>query len=338
MPFGTAFAVVSPVRTLKTVFLILGALLLGYLVYRVGTGPVLETLAKLAWWQFVIVCLPYALISAFDTLGWRFAFARNRAPFLPLYGARLAGEALNLVTALGSVGGEAVKTWLVRRHVSYEESIPAVVIAKTTITMSQALFLVIGIALAWSVLDVGSTMLRGMLWLLVVEVLAVAGFVAAQVFGLVARGGRLLKTFGVVKDTAYANTLDKALRRYYTTEWRRLVLSVGFHLLGWLLGAVETFIMLWALGVDVPVFTATVVEALGSGVRFASFMVPASLGALEGANAAAFEALGYGAGVGLAFSFVRRARQIVWVVIGLAVMAVMRWTAGSEVAADARPA
>jgi uncharacterized membrane protein YbhN (UPF0104 family) len=101
---------------------------------------------------------------------------------------------------------------------------------------------------------------------------------------------------------------------------------------------VETFIMLWALGVDVPVLTATVIEALGSGVRFASFMVPASLGALEGANAAAFEALGYGASVGLAFSFVRRARQIVWVVIGLAVMAVMRWTAGSEVAADVRPA
>ncbi len=325
-------------RTLKTVFLILGAVLLGVLVYRVGTGPVLETLGKLAWWQFLVVCLPYALIMAVDTLGWRFAFTRDRTPFLPLYGARLAGEALNVVTALGSVGGEAVKTWLVRRHVSYEESIPAAVIAKTTITIAQALFLLIGIALAWSVLDVGSVLLRGMLWLLVVEVLAVGGFVAAQVFGLVARGGRLLRTFGVVKDTAYAATLDKALRGYYFTEWRRLALSVGFHLLGWLLGAVEAFIMLWALGVDAPLLTATVIEALGSGVRFATFLVPASLGAFEGANAAAFEALGFGAGVGLAFSFVRRARQIVWVVIGLAVMGLMRWAGGSEVAPDARPA
>ena len=325
-------------RILKTLFLVLGAILIAALIYRIGTGPVLETLAKLAWWQFIVVCVPYALITAVDTLGWRFAFARDRTPFLPLYGARLAGEALNVVTALGSVGGEAVKTWLVRRHVSYEESIPATVIAKTTITMAQALFLLVGIALAWSVLDVGSAVLRAMLWLLVVEVLAVGGFVGAQVFGLVARGGRLLRTFGVVKDTAYANTLDEALRTYYFTQWRRLALSVGFHLLGWLLGAVEAFIMLWALDIDASVITATVIEALGSGVRFATFLVPASLGAFEGANAAAFDALGFGAGVGLAFSFVRRARQIVWVVLGLAVMGVMRWTSGSEGAPDVRPA
>lgn len=335
--FGTSFARVKGVRTLKTVFLVLGALLLAYLVYRIGTGPVVEALGRLAWWQFVIVCLPYAVIMAADTLGWRFAFARDRTPFLPLYGARLAGEALNVVTALGSVGGEAVKTWLVRHHVSYEESIPAVVIAKTTITIAQALFLLIGIAFAWSVLEVGSVVLRGMLWLLVVEVLAVGGFVAAQVFGLVARAGRLLAAFGVVKDSAYATTLDTALRRYYFTEWRRLGLSVGFHLLGWLLGAVEAFIMLWALGIDASLLTAAVIEALGSGVRFATFLVPASLGAFEGANAAAFQAIGFGAGVGLAFSFVRRARQIVWVVIGLAVMALMRWAGGSDAAPDPRP-
>jgi len=63
--------------------------------------------------------------------------------------------------------------------------------------------------------------------------------------------------------------------------------------------------------------TATAIEALGSGVRFATFLVPASLGAFEGANAAAFGALGFGAGAGLAFSFVRRARQVAWVVIGV---------------------
>ena len=99
------------VRALKTVFLILGAGLLGVLVYRVGAGPILETLGRLAWWQFVLICLPYALVMAADTLGWRFAFARDRAPFWRLYGARLVGEALNVVTAVGAGrrrGGEGV--------------------------------------------------------------------------------------------------------------------------------------------------------------------------------------------------------------------------------------
>jgi uncharacterized protein (TIRG00374 family) len=312
-------------RTLKTVLLVLGALLVAVLVYRVGAGPILATMGRLSWWQFVLVCLPYAVITAFDTLGWRFAFARDRAPFWRLYGARVVGEALNIVTAVGQVGGEAAKAWLVRRDVSYEESIPSIVIAKTTITIAQALFLLIGIVFAWTVLDVDSQILGWMLWLLVVEVAAVAGFFGAQLSGLIARAGRLLKTFGVVEDASRATQLDEALRGYYRHEWRRFALSVAFHLAGWLLGALEAFVMLWALGIDASLVTATVIEALGSGVRFATFLVPASLGAFEGANAAAFGALGFGAGAGLAFSLVRRARQIVWVVVGLAVLLAMRW-------------
>jgi len=198
----------SAMRAVKAVFLVLGAVLLGVLVYRVGAAPILETLRRLTWWQFALVCLPYAVIMAADTLGWRFAFARDRAPFHRLYGARLAGEALNIVTALGAVGGEAAKAWLLRRDVTYEESVPSVVIAKTSITLAQALFLVVGLAVAWSVLPPGMDILRVMTWLLLGEVLAVAGFVGVQVSGLVARGGRLLRLVGAIADTAYAETLE----------------------------------------------------------------------------------------------------------------------------------
>jgi hypothetical protein len=163
-----------------------------------------------------------------------------------------------------------------------------------------------------------------MLWLLGVEIVAVAGFFAAQVSGLVARGGRLLTRFGVLSDASHAHALDRALRGYYRRHWGRFALSVAFHLAGWVLNAMEAWVMLWALDVDASAVTAAVIEALGSGVRFATFLVPASLGPLEGANAAAFGALGFGAGAGLAFSLVRRARQAVWVGIGVVVLLVMR--------------
>jgi glycosyltransferase 2 family protein len=312
-------------RAIKILFLVLGGLLLGVLVYRVGASPILQTLARLTWWQFALVCLPYAIITAVDTLGWRFAFARDRAPFHRLYGARLAGEALNIVTALGAVGGEAAKAWLVRRDVSYEESVPSVVIAKTSITVAQALFLVVGLLVAWYLLPPGTELLRLMTWLLLVEVLAVAGFVGAQLAGLVARGGRLLQMVGAIADTAYAETLDRALRGYYRRQWRRLVLSLFFHLAGWLLGVLDAMVILWALGFDASLAAATVIETFGSGVRFATFLVPANLGSSEAANAGAFAGLGLSAAAGLAFSFVRRARQAVWVALGLAVLAVMRW-------------
>lgn len=314
-------------RALKLVLLVLGIAAIVYAIHRIGWAPILEALARLTWWQLALLCLPYAVITAVDTLGWRYAFPRDPAPFLRLVGARLAGEALNLVTALGSMGGEAVKAWLIRRDVTYEASVPSVVIAKTTLTIAQALFLLIGVALAWSLLATDSRVISAMVWLLVVEIAAVAGFVGVQVVGIVGRAGRLLQWFGVVQRQDYAQRLDAALRDYYRRDWRRLALSTGCHLAGWLLGAVEAYLILFFLAIPADLVTATVIEALGAGVRFAAFLVPASLGAFESANAAAFEAMGLGAGAGLAFSFVRRARQVVWIGIGLVVLVTMGWLA-----------
>jgi uncharacterized protein (TIRG00374 family) len=314
-------------RLVKVGLSIVGLAVIAWSIHHIGWAPVLEALARLTWWQVVLVCLPYAAIMAVDTLGWRFAFPGDAAPFCRLFGARLAGEALNLVTAVGSVGGEAVKAWLIRRDVAYAESVPSVVIAKTTITIAQALFLLIGVALAWTMPATDSRVITAMLWLLVVEVAAVAGFVAVQVVGVVGRAGRLLEWFGVVRRDDYAQQLDAALRDYYRRDWRRLSLSTGFHLGGWLLGAVEAYLILFFLGISADLVTATVIEALGAGVRFATFLIPASLGAFESANAAAFEAMGLGAGAGLAFSFVRRARQIGWIGVGLLVLVSMGWLA-----------
>src|SRR3989442_8095183 len=109
-------------RFVRRLPLLAGAILLAVLVPRVGAEPVLEPLRALAWWQFVIICLPYGVIAAVDTLGWRFAFARDGAPFWRLYGARLAGEALNVVTAAGSGGGEGGKAWARGRGGSHPAS------------------------------------------------------------------------------------------------------------------------------------------------------------------------------------------------------------------------
>src|SRR5262249_57420611 len=107
-------------------------------------------------------------------------------------------------------------------------------------------------------------------------------------------------------------------------EWQLFGLSAGFHLLGWLMGAVETWLFLHVLQIPASLTTALVIETLGSAVRFATFFIPGSLGALEGANTAAFVALGLGAPAGLAFSLLRRLRQVVWIALGVLVLLLAR--------------
>jgi uncharacterized protein (TIRG00374 family) len=311
------------VKTLKRLFLLGSAVLLAALVYHVGAEPILRAVARLTWWQFALALLPSGAAGVCDR--WRFAFARDRTPFRRLYGARLAGEAMNLVTALGPVGGEPVKAWLVRRHVAYQESVPALLVAKTSETLAMTLFLLIGIVVAWGTGVVGSRLLLVMLGLFVMQLVGVGGFVLTQTTGLLGRVGRRLARIGIVTEMAHAEQFDAILRGYYRRARGRFAVAVGCYLLGWLCTTLEAFVILAMLGVGMSAAGVVVIDTFGSGVRFVTFFIPGSLGTLESAYAAVFEAMGLTAAIALAFSFVRRALQVVWIVIGLSVLVGMRW-------------
>jgi len=311
------------VRAFRSLSTVIGLAILGILVALVGKDETLAATARALGWQSLLVCLPFALIMAVDTLGWRYAFAYDRVPFLRLMAARVAGEAVNVMSAVAPVGGDAIKVWFLRPHVPYRESVASVIIAKTTITLSQALFLFLGVAVALA-LSVDARLVAAMLWLLLVELVGAGGFLLVQVTGLLGRGARRLARFGKLKAIASAENLDQTLQSFYRRQWRRFSLSMGFHLLGWLMGVLETWLFLKVLHVPASLATAVVIETLGSAVRFATFFMPGSLGALEGANAAAFAALGFGAQAGLAFSLLRRLRQVVWIGLGVLVLLVAR--------------
>jgi uncharacterized protein (TIRG00374 family) len=313
-------------RIARLVLTAIGAALFVGLVVEIGPAAIAASFAELSWRLLIVLWFPFALITVFDTLGWKLAFQRDRVPFHSLLLARMAGEAVNSTTPTASIGGEAVKAWLLRATVPLEESLPSVIIAKTTITIAQALFLLVGIAVAWPLGSGLSPLIRVMSWMLVAEVIGVGGFVAVQVFGGAGRTGRLLSRFGIIKDGASSRDLarlDDVLVTFYRQHPGRLTLSLLFHFLGWAFSAVEVYMVLHFLGLDVSVRTALVIEAFGTGVRFASFMVPAHLGALEGGHVATFVALGLGSPVGLTFSLVRRVREMAWTGVGFLALSLL---------------
>ena len=309
---------------LRIVLLVGGLGILIWLILRVGPSAIASALMRVTSWQLALICVIHGLALALDTLGWRYAFPRDRVPFSTLLAARTAGEAINLVSALASVGGEAVKAWLLRESVPYEESVPSVIVAKTAAVVAQALFLLLGLAMATTMLAWHSQVMAGMLWLLVIEIVAVSGFLATQLTGLIGRTGRLLAAFGLLRADTSVTRLDEDLRGYYRSHWPRFLTSIGWHSLGCAMAVIETWVIMASIAAPSSAPIAIVIDSLGSGIRFATFLVPASLGALESGNAAAFAALGLGAGAGLAFSLVRRARQAVWIGAGICLLVVMR--------------
>lgn len=313
-------------RALRIALVLVGVVLLVAMIAWNDPAAILASIRRLGWGLLLVIVFPAALVMFFDTLGWRFAFAHDRVPFPTLVTVRLAGEAFNMATPTAALGGEAVKAWLLRGVVPLEESLPSVIVAKTTITIAQGLFLLIGVAIAWTTAMPDSTLLRVMQWLLVVEALGLAGFVIGQTAGLLGRVERLLDRLGwhPGRGRGVLERVDDVLARFYRGQPWRLTLSIAFHLIAWLLGVIETYLILHLLDIPVSLTTATFIEAFGAAIKFATFLIPASLGALEGGYAATFVALGLAASTGVSFSLVRRLREAAWVAIGLLAFALMR--------------
>ena len=312
-------------KVLRVVLLLVGLGLLVLLVIENDPAAIMDSVRRLSWRILIILVFPMSLVMALDALGWRYAFLRDRVRFGPLLATRPAGEAFNIVTPTAALGGEVVKAWLLRDRVPLEESVPSVIIAKTTITIAQGIFLLLGVALAVATLA-GSRLLLAMEWLVALEVIALALFILMQTRGLVGWSARLLDRLGIrrMSGSSTAARVDAALADFYRREPRRLALSILFHLAAWVLGIAETWLILWFLGIPVSWTTATVIEAFGTGIRFATFLIPGSIGAQEGGYVVTFVALGLRGADGVTFGLVRRFRELVWVGIGLLLFAAMR--------------
>ena len=308
------------VERFRLLLALAGIIVVGYLIVRVGPVAVWSIFRDLSWRVVLILVFPTCLAVVADTLGWYFTFVTLPHSFGRLVGMRLAGEAVNQITPTASVGGDLVRALLLRPEVPLREAVASVIADKTTGVTSQVLLLLAGLLVARFALPVPDTVLLVMAGTLILEILCVAGFVVVQLRGMVGGGGRLMAKLRIPlsreRQVALDGT-DRALRSLYVLRGRGLLVSVLCHFVGATLGTLELYLFVRFLGVPISIPTAFTVGALGTAVKFFSFMVPSSLGALEGGNVAIFAAFGLGQATGLSYSLVRRMREIVWIAAGI---------------------
>ena len=115
---------------------------------------------------------------------------------------------------------------------------------------------------------------------------------------------------------APSEEVGPAIARIFASD--RLALCFTIHLLGWVLGAGETWAIFALMGIPVTLLQAVVIDSLVGGIRTFAFMIPASAGVQEGAYVLVCALFGIGPAGAVAFSLARRAREVV---LGLPVLA-----------------
>ncbi|MGD9850075.1 MAG: flippase-like domain-containing protein [Nitrospirales bacterium] len=310
---------------LKLIFLILGFAALVGMIFHIGLAPILHTLSQLSPWAITVILLPMILVYALEAFGWQLTLGSHARliGFPRLFGIRMAGESVNVTTPTAYVGGEPLKAYLLKQYgVPMVDGLASVVTAKTTMTLAQVFFILLGLALAFWIIGDSEGSGLAMVISLGVLIFGVGLFVLLQRYGIgmgilaILRACRIKLAFFEARESKLLE-LDATIRNFYSHHRRRFFIALGTFFVAWLAETLEVYAILFFLNVGVDVWTAISIAALTVFIKGGTFFIPGSLGAQEGGYTLLLMSFGYSEVTGLTFALIRRLREILWIVIGL---------------------
>jgi len=309
---------------LTLVLLLLGVAVLCGLLLHIGPSVLVAEMRTLGP-NLLWVLLPSVAVYMLDALGWRYTLGRhaNTISFGRLFMTRMAGEAVNFTTPGLYLGGEPMKAYLLSRyHVPLVDGMASVVTAKTTMTFAEIIFIMIGVGLSAVLLGHSGDLLMPSLVGLGLMGFGVGLFVAVQrgglFMGLLLALERLGVTIAWLQARAHKlQALDEAISAFYQQDRRGFVCSFLAFFAGWMMGAVEVYLILYFLGLPVDWPTAVALESLAVFAKGGTAFIPGSVGGQEAGTVLLFVAFGFAEASGVTFAIARRLREIVWIAFGL---------------------
>jgi uncharacterized protein (TIRG00374 family) len=311
-------------RGLRVAVFVAGLGAIAALAALVGWEPIIANLGRIGGFFFVLLAV-YAAAQVAFTLGWWAIVGRpHPISFGELFAAYLAGDSVNYFTG---VGGEPVKAHLLRSKMGFGRAFATIWVNRNADVLAQWLYLFGGAAVALTHFSLPPVarylVLAG---LLLLGGLAL-GFTRMQRRGFFGPILRKLMRFRPLASRLHhledhTHALDDRIRVYYHREEHRtqFAIAVGWGLLGWCGGLVETWIVLRLLSPDHGFAAAFAIEALAMLLNSMLLFIPAKIGSAEGVRVAVATLVGLTPAQGAAYALVRRARELIWLAPGVIIL------------------
>jgi uncharacterized protein (TIRG00374 family) len=317
----------SPRSWIKALLTGVGVLLFFYLVRRIGFKTLGANLSRFGPW-FLLTCLLGAVYFLLQAWAWwliQKGFFR-RVPLRLLFRIKIISAAINLMLPSASLGGDAMRAFMIKKNVPLKEGIPSVLFDKTVEFIASTFFLICGFFLGLFTLRLPKTLTIPLIVSLGITATGTLLLILAQKIGV----KRILMRLGALipggrgwieKRESHLEALDQNLRLLYTRSNRKAILPFVLHVLGRLLGTVEVLIILAVLRAPVnfiQAFFICTVVTVGNSIFF---ILPGQWGVMESIHILVLQSLGYPAAIGLSLSVIRRIRSLIFVGLGLILFA-----------------
>jgi uncharacterized membrane protein YbhN (UPF0104 family) len=312
-----------PMRRVETYFILIAIAFYAWFLTHYGPGQVIGYV-RMAGWGLALTISLETLSRIANTLGWRVTIEHYppKLRFVELFAARIGGEAVDYVTPSAQLGGQFVMALDVREKLRMPLGLATVIVASLAEAIGQIAFISIALVTSLRLVPVAASLYWSIVGGFALAVGLAGGFFFVQMKRPFSHLWRAATRFDIARIhtdeiRGSADEADAALLDFYARHRGRLIASCLCYAAAWSFGPLEIYILLRLLHQPASLQIVLLVEAVGLLIERATFLIPAKLVSQEGGKALILGMLGYPPGIGFAVGFLRRIKEMVWVLFGL---------------------
>jgi hypothetical protein len=320
--------------------LCLGIILIAYLFSQVDLAGAIDRISTIGF-SSLFILLPYLALHVLETIAWFMLFPGSTVPikFFKLLKIQLIAETVSMTLPAGVAVGEPLRPFLCLRFmgIPVPSGVASVAIRKLMLGVAQGIYTVFCAMLGFSFLQSVSINMLGFHGLGYIMIGAGSVvfliFLALLLLLLDGKAAQKLHTFLMLvpfkkaqkwllsKESSFQDT-DVELKSFSGPFSRRLLPIMLIYVLAWFMLAIESYIILNLLGIQITFIQVLAIDASLTMLRVLFFFIPSGLGVQDLGYMAFFQALGIHdfLAYGGAFVLVRRFKELLWYAFGYGIM------------------
>jgi uncharacterized membrane protein YbhN (UPF0104 family) len=320
-------------KAYKALFMAIGIFSLGYMIYGTGLLVIWENINRTGIW-FLPVIGSWLVIYILNALAFRAIIREPQLPetnmsFWSVLRLTISGYAINYITPFVALGGEPYRILELKPTLGIQKATSSVLLYSLMHMFSHVLFWLASIVLIVAVVPLSDVMLAGCGILLVVGLVLGYWFINVYKKGFTVSTFRLLEKVPFIKHKAREFALknaenlyevDEQIRVLYSDRRNAFYASLFYEFAGRVIGCLEIYFTAHAIGMEMTLAQSLIVSSGSSLFANLIFFFPMQLGTREGGLALALRSVGLPAAQGIFIGVVLRIREIVWIMIGLALI------------------
>jgi hypothetical protein len=311
-------------------FALLGLLLFAYFVRKAGLSQIIDSIKRLGL-GFLLILAISSVRQVVRSLAWMRCFELPyRLRFRDAFAARVMGDALGNIVPLASVAvSEPSKAAFVANRVPLLASLSALALENIFYSLSVAIFIFSGTVALLLAFPLKPALRYASFGTLAVTILIVPlGYLVIRRQWKFLSGLMLVierRNMGrawMEKSIPRARILEDRIYGFYERNGDRLLAILALEMCFHLAGVLEIYTTLWFISdiVAPTLFTAFILESVNRVINIVFKFIPFRLGVDEAGTGMLAKALGFTPAIGAALAIVRKARDLFWTAMGVALI------------------